>query len=411
MQFVKDYIISLSVVLSTILLTILPIFGVVRTEDEESSVYSLIIILVNGLSLMLIVTHEMTNYKKARGCIWPYLIPLLVAFCYLFDMIVHLTLSKVAQKMFVFFLANSMVGIYAANYLFRYRKIDVFFKNIESVFILGAVGLIISLPSMYATDYNASLSGGGGHLVISYSAAFYFSYFYIHLFSKNYKFQYQIFSSRYVKYFEYFLLISNIVVCFTGGGRGGASLLVVNFIVCSLLIFRKNIPVYIIRAAMLLFCFAIIFPFLSSSSPIVRSLEKGHERAFSFIDASGEIDMEETSGRDRIYRTTLKLIEEEPVAGYGVFHQIDVCNNTFHFPYCHNIELEVLLQGGVLLFIPFLILMTKVLSSGYKYIKYESLYFLPFITLPVFELQFSGTYIKTCLFWFLIVYLLNYRKI
>ena len=139
---------------------------------------------------------------------------------------------------------------------------------------------------------------------------------------------------------------------------------------------------------------------------------KGMERSFSYVSDSGAIDMSQTSERDVVYQGLFQLIDNMPLNGYGFFHLYEVCQRSIQQHYPHNIFFEVLLQGGYLLFFVFCVIYAIFLKKIFNTIilHNKSICVLPLITYPLIELLFSGTYIKSALFWFVVIYILNQDK-
>lgn len=404
----RDFIVSLGLFSTTIILTFFPILGIEESEDDGgNSAFSVVVTVINGLALLLIVYYEIINWGKAcRGSLsWYFVLPLFIVLCYFFNTIFYLDMGRASYNIFFFFLPNSIPGIYIANYIYRHRKMEVLVKNQEIFFLLGSLGLIISVPTMYSSlDYDVRLAAGGGHQTISYCSALFCTYFVINQLLPQ-KIRYEFFDKKWCNIIEIVLVPCLIVICFMGGGRGGALLLIVNFLFIVWIFSRHNfynILLYSLAIGLLLY---MLIMSLDGDDTMV-SLSKGLDRAFSYFSGNG-IDMSETSERDVVYSYYYNMVWNRPVLGYGFFYCYDICNKAIGMPYPHNLFLEVFLQGGLIYFFLFSIILIKVLKFSYLYIKNVNVYFLPLLTYPMVLLMFSGSYMKMCLFWFLVIYTLN----
>lgn len=407
----RDFVISLGLVSTTIILTFFPVLGIESSEDDGSnSAFAIFITVINGLALLLIIDYEINNWRKAKyGSLkWYFILPLFVALCYFFNTIFYPEMGRASYNIFFFFLPNSIPGIYIANYIFRYEKVDVLIKNLEIFFLLGSVGLIISVPTMYSSlGYDVRLAAGGGHQTISYCSALFCTFFVINqLLAK--KIRYNFLDCKWYNIVEIILIPCLIAICLMGGGRGGAFLLSVNVFLVAWILFRQSFFKMMLYSIAIMLLLYVLFMSLKDSE-IMMGVSNGFERAFSYLSDEG-IDMEETSGRDVVYSYFANLVWKKPVGGFGFFYCYDVCNKSIGMPYPHNLFLEVLLQGGLIYFMLFIIFLIKVLRYSYLYVKNVNVYFLPLLTYPIVLLMFSGSYMKMCLFWFLVVYTLNVSR-
>jgi O-antigen ligase len=132
----------------------------------------------------------------------------------------------------------------------------------------------------------------------------------------------------------------------------------------------------------------------------------GYFRILEFVKLDGGINWEGTSGRNVVYQTTLQLIEQRPILGYGLFGMWDVYSS-----YPHNLFLEVLLQGGVfyllialIVLFYFAIKLAHLIRKDMRFRILIVLFIYPFVML-----MFSGTYLSTPMFWFVIIYVMNSR--
>ena len=116
--------------------------------------------------------------------------------------------------------------------------------------------------------------------------------------------------------------------------------------------------------------------------------------------------MSRTSGRDIVYATILKSISKRPIFGYGIFNS----NASEHG--AHNIFLELLLQGGIIYLLFWIIVFYLFVRRLLLIIKYDNsnLILIPLSVYPFTLLLFSGSYLEQPLFWFVIAYVFNYSQ-
>ena len=128
------------------------------------------------------------------------------------------------------------------------------------------------------------------------------------------------------------------------------------------------------------------------------------DRAFSYISSSG-IDMAQTSNRDIVFELAQKNIEANRYTGYGIFHTIGA------FGYPQNIFLEILEGGGIFYFAFWIIILIISIKRAYFIIKIERnlLFLVPLFIYPFVNLLFSGSYLMTGMFWFVLVFVLIYK--
>jgi O-antigen ligase len=135
-------------------------------------------------------------------------------------------------------------------------------------------------------------------------------------------------------------------------------------------------------------------------------MQTGSERIFSYITPSG-VDLSETSGRGEVYSNAWKLIKEQPALGYGIFKYADISKG-----YPHNIFMEFLLQGGIVYLIFWIIVLIKFFIKFNRIIEVDNinLLLIPISIYPFTLLLFSGSYLMSALFWFVIAYVSNFKN-
>lgn len=209
--------------------------------------------------------------------------------------------------------------------------------------------------------------------------------------------------STITKILSYILLGVQIVSAILYAGRG-AILLIIAYIIAFYIIDTRNSDNFkkrlLKRIFYLLICTIIVFvlwKIIQSSSFI----QARFGRVFSYLGRKG-IDLSQTSNRDVLYSSALYHVGRSPVWGYGIlgYMYLDGLNR-----YPHNIALEMLLEGGIIYFSVWMV----VIISGFRKIRRTMninsylIFLIPFM-FSIIQLLFSGSYSYDMLFWFSIVF-------
>lgn len=206
-----------------------------------------------------------------------------------------------------------------------------------------------------------------------------------------------------VRIVSYVLLGIQFVCSILYAGRGGMLLALAYVVAFYFISTRKsgNVKNKIMMIVVYIAVFIILFfalGHLVDSSPV---LKQRFGRIFSYIGEGG-IDLSQTSNRDILYSRALGHIAHSPLFGYGIlgYEYLDGLNR-----YPHNIVLEMLIEGGIV----YLLLWLLIIISGYRKMKrisdtssYE-LYLIVFM-FSIIKLMFSSSYSYEMLFWFSIVF-------
>ncbi|BGE81400.1 O-antigen ligase family protein [Staphylococcus petrasii] len=185
---------------------------------------------------------------------------------------------------------------------------------------------------------------------------------------------------------------------FIPGGRGGAILLILYFLITLIILtFKRELPAIF---KILIYMIASVAAF-SLIAFIYKS--GGDSRTFSYIKG-GSFDVGGTSGRGPIYEMSMYYISRKPMLGYGPFNYYHLIHN---IP--HNMILEMLLSFGIigLLVISFILLLLVInLIKNYDPNSLDLLVL--FITIyPVTLLMFSSNYLVTSELWFILFYFIT----
>lgn len=239
----------------------------------------------------------------------------------------------------------------------------------------------------------------------SYYAAFLFIIDIYILRYKNYCQSFAFLDHKWFLFFKIFMLPYLLVVCFFAGGRGAVVLIIISLIFQANLL--KKLPVhYYGKGCLIVIVLSIVvyFGIGKLSIDYFDLLEHNYERISALVEG-GHIDTSASSGRDNIWKDAIDTWASSPLIGYGLFSYLD-----FFYIRPHNIFLEVMLQGGLVLLS---ILCYILLRTFIKYRKllrtdHNQVFLMPFLLFTFVELSLSGSYWFEPFFWFVLVYIYNY---
>lgn len=306
------------------------------------------------------------------------------------------------------FLAYSIPAAFIGILFAKYNTGEYFAKWLEPfMLILSFVG-IRSMSLILTYTYSGIGEEGVGPQSLSYYCGFAFALnLYFLLFGDEIKDRFKYARTTIYKFVCVALLVVQTVTSVSSGGRGGFVLIVVS---AATLIFIRTFRRGGIKTHGYLFILLLIivtaFLFIDYMPDNIRNaINEGSERTFSYITNKG-IDMTETSSRDDVYGASFIDIAKSPIWGYGFLMKGSFIEGSWP----HNLFLEVLLQGGILYLIVFLIVVYQLVKKTLRMIKSgHKLFILPLALYPIVMLCFSGSYITTGLFWFLIAYIICYE--
>lgn len=245
---------------------------------------------------------------------------------------------------------------------------------------------------------------------LSYYAAYCFIlYLFFILFGKEYD-RFRIFKKKAYKYYSYFMLPYLIAVMLFSGGRGALGTLVVGLFVLLFLYnkfygIKKGIVLrYLIIAGLLA---SAVYVNIQEDTRFI--LENNYQRVFSFFDTSKDM-YERTSGRDEVLKVAYEQIQESPIIGNGLFSYKDTFVPKVGNPYPHNLFIEIILQGGFLFLLFFVLFLINLLVKLRHILKIPSHEIVAiFAVFSLTMLMYSGSYMQSSFFWFFIIYVFNYK--
>lgn len=378
----------------------LSIFGLEYRGMEESSGYVIFCVLLAALTL-LIFTSDYFIFRRFSLNLNSTILFVLPAFVALVYFIEKAT-AETAERSLIFYLLFSLPATYIGIYVARRRSIVSMAKWFEVLMLVMTLSVITSLILPLFRNEAFLAFAGSSHQTASYISAFAYS---LNLFFLLFDHRYQLFRFHYTRIYKissYILLLLQIAGVLYSGGRGGFVVIInATLILMWLKIRQENYGLK--KISTILLFFALGFSFLLSRLLQNESFLASSGRVFSYI-SSGGIDISQTSGREFVYKDALKLITDKPILGYGLFKYSDFTI----FP--HNIFLEILLNGGIV-YLSFTIILGYLFFKKFKFIiqkEPENILALAIFIFPITELMFSGTYLETPLFWFVIAYVFSY---
>jgi len=335
--------------------------------------------------LTQIVIHKKINKKL-------FYLLIIIAIILISYSLLPFNTTHLAKNNFIFFIMWSIPASLCGLSVARFNKntLDKFFRIIFFAFSICIINIIL-IPYI-----NGDLPSYINFGLLNYQNVSYISAFIVGI---GLYFLTEVNTKHKVLYLMFICLL--IPVVFIAGGRGGAVLLVIYilFTIVNILV-KKGVSV----AKKIIIITIVIFGSIVFITTALSLDDRG--RTFSYITEDG-IDLNNTSGREDVYKTDINNIKNSPIIGYGFFNYYHLVNN---IP--HNIILEILLISG---FIGLIIS----LGIGYflfkKYVRnfeenspdrlvgYIFLY-------PITMLMFSTNFLIVSEFWFVIFYVLTKYK-
>ena len=386
--------------------------GVEFGGSDESPLYMIACVAVNLLVVGIVAKGFVYKQLRITGkLLLIVLVQMLLPILFLLDN----PQMPYVQRSILFIFAFSAPVCYVGYYMGQTDSWGKALKWLDVLMLLITASLAESIQSILVARAYAEVAGEVAVANMNYQAASYYAAFSYalnlilltcgHLIKDRFK----IFQNKHYPILSVLLLFVQIILCLMSGGRGGFVLIVTSsfatWLICEKGIFRKILSKLLIIGLIGLTALISYKPSLINS--VLEVLEKSTKRTFAYISSDG-IDMNETSGRGEIYENFIAGILDSPICGYGLFGYNDVLNFD---SYPHNIFIEILAQGGFLYLFLFLGIVAFQFAKYKRMIKYDksNIFLIPFICYAGTMLMFSGSYMTTGLFWFLLVYIYTYR--
>lgn len=389
----KNSIFVFSLFLSELFMTFYAIMGMEYVGSETTPAFTVTIMVIGAITLFFLVKETNSVIRTRFFNIFVVVLPLLLFFNsvieaagnnYMADIIY--TYTKVSLGYIV---PISITAIYMAK-----DGLTKYSKQIHLAMLLITLATLMSIRNSVA-DISLGF-GGANYQTLSYYAALAFCLNLCYILFKEDLEIYSFLQNKYFYYFSYIFLVAQLAGCLISGGRGGFVFLAV----CSIyMLLRTGKLSKFFSVAIFVLLLGIIVSSLGSDNRLLNIINVQMERTFSYVSKSG-IDMSQTSDRDVVYAQAQDYIGNHLLTGGGLF------TSRIEFGgYPHNFFLEVLMQGGILFCVFWIIVLLFALKRmHFLVIKKHDYLLLPIVMYPVIMLLFSGTYQWTPLFWFFLVY-------
>ena len=375
--------------------SILPILGISYSAGEDSSIYKAFCIILSGYSVFYIIRYFLLK-QKLRASL-ENIVFLLVPLLFTLMLIVESPESSFPYEIFKRFIMWGCPSILIALY-YSHNPHEVK-MTIRPWFISVVILSIGSLLSVYNSLVELNLDDvlGERYQTISYSAALAYCISLFLLLDPKFS------DIKCGKIVLFLCICMQIIAVIASGGRGGFLLLffgTLSYIFLGVRYFNLSKTFVIKLLIFLVGAIILVYPILIENS----ILERGLDRVLSYISASG-IDMSETSNRDSVYGVAIREIKNHLIIGQGIFKHMDLMG------YPHNLILEVLMGGGIIYFSIYLLLNLVFIMKLYYMLRNNLLHvtIIPPLIYVFILLMFSGTYLETSMFWFVITYVLCYK--
>lgn len=410
----KHLIFFVAINFAIVFFIITSILGVNYLGAGESSLYTMSCVGVNLLAILAFM-HGFV-FKKIKIMSEILIMALFQFLLFLIYQVESPDNEYAANSIFIIY-AFSAPACYIAYYVAKTKSFCKMIKWLDIFMILLTIGVAINLPTILSYKAFGDVETTTEVININYQSAAYYlgvAYSINLLFLLNgsvvnnvrFKFtQYKIYETVSVV-----LLALQVVMCLMTGGRGGFVLIVVSTLVM-IMLFGTNGLKKIVGPFMLINLIGLVAVFIMKPDIIHNIgdvLADSTSRTFAYITDGGINLKEGSSGRDEIYTKALSNIQERPFFGYGMFKYMDTSLLSY---YPHNFFLEILLQGGfvylmlVASFLTYLFLKLRIMLQR----STETVFLLPFVLYVSTILMFSGSYMTTSLFWFILMYIYCYN--
>lgn len=344
-----------------------------------------VIVLIIGVSFAIIMLLNLTFYihyvnKKSV------LIVLLVLFYFIFSIIRYS--SAYAEKQIVLTLEYFLCFGFPALII---SQLEIDYKQVMRIILLLS---LLLLPFVRNIDFGIDgleSVDTGMWMGVSYGILCFINVaIFTILFDHNYLF----------KVASAISLVGYLGIQFSYGSRGA----ILSSCVCLVLSFflykRYSITRLKKKTIVIISLFVLLIPaFKWIFNIVLKAISQKYDIYFvnKMLDLMEARDV--LNGRDSVFDRALNGIADSPVFGNGISHF-----GNFSGEYPHNLFLQLMYEGGIILLIPFILLILKALkimfSTDFK-VDVRIFVSLLFCT-SVIQLLFSSTYWESQIFWFLI---------
>ncbi len=294
---------------------------------------------------------------------------------------------------------SALCGIYVA----KNSWLEKIIKNADRFVIFIVLTMTIILVNGYLNGLNRV--GLTKYFNMDYQGISYFSAygFFINLYQMLYGRKFltsRVFSSRTYQIFRLLYLGILLTVSIYAGGRGGLVLIALSivFVLFYELVIKKNSIRFIFVVVLLFILFEPISKVIMNNSIFYQSFL----RVTEYFNQDGSINWDGTSGRKEIYDHAIALIKHSPLIGYGISGA-----NYKGIKLAHNFFLDIMLEGGIIYLIFWLVLLYRLMKQLIRRIRYDEQYLIIFVffACEFTNFMFSSIYLRNPIIWFTISFI------
>tara|TARA_B110000208_G_scaffold69379_1_gene89543 strand:- start:4650 stop:5855 length:1206 start_codon:yes stop_codon:yes gene_type:complete len=384
---IKNWVYALNLTFSFLYFSMFSILGIQYEGSENGRNYIYATAIFSLISLAFGLRSLLSSRFLNTTRLFFLILPLIITVIYIFEN----PNSDFAFRTYSIFISMVFPIIVIGLDLAKSKSLNQLYNPMFFVFIIITLGCIRILPQLTSIRLN-DFTGGTQQFSYIFSFAFMIGLIVIN-------------DSEKIKswYLKLATLISLLILFFgilLAGGRGAFLVILISIVIFTFRFFKKkNLPILLIS----IISIYLIFDYLMDKLG-VRFLEST-TRIFAYIDSSG-INMDGTSNRGMFYEKALNIFSENILFGHGIF-RYTIRAGEF---YAHNIFLDILVQGGIILMILFLFLLLCFFNKLRKILKYDSKsnLILIFVIYSFTQLLFTGIYLQDTFFWFSLAYVFSY---
>ncbi|EXJ23321.1 Oligosaccharide repeat unit polymerase Wzy [Alkalibacterium sp. AK22] len=270
-------------------------------------------------------------------------------------------------------------------------KIDIINKHTQVITLYVSFALVLSF---FADEFfitgNTTAFAGANYQLNSYVSAMMIGLNYYYAFVIDKQQLYRYLRTNLMQGVHIVLSILVLLNIFLTGGRGGVVASIIYTLIILIYILRnKNL----FNKLFIVFIIGLLYTITVSLLYDPQFYDR-FNRAFSFIGQDSFIDIE--AANRTIFSRSISYIFESPIFGNGLGTYYNIMGT---FP--HNLFLQVLFEGGIILLIVLLLLFAFMIIYFLKLIKLNKNYLLIlYITITHFTLlMFSSTYLRDDISW------------
>ena len=370
--------------------------GAAYTEEEGAGplykVFSTAIFVLGVFPVIKMILKNRCNKKVVP--------PILVALIYMLFAFIHMSFDE--NNFFLQLVFFSLPAICVALTIDKKQGLAGIMKWFDVFLPILAFSFVFLIRNIVLVKMTGESSYGQN---VSYFAAYCFVVD-VHLLRyKELYSSFRILQNKWYSIFKLLLLPYFFAICIFGGGRGALVLLVICIISNFDLLKKVSIESIVKVSLFATFISVLVVVLIGKAGEYFDILISGFDRV-TILFNGGKLDASASSGRDYIWHDALNTWSLSPLYGYGLFSYLD------HFyirP--HNVFLEIMLQGGLILLLLFLIILIR---SFFKYrnmlkIDKTQIFLIPYILYISTLLLFSGSYWMESFFWFVLTYIYAYN--